>query len=208
MKSLLIVASGLLLAGCAYQVATQSSPQLDVYSNYTTKVPGKWALFVDASGLSKDVHSEGFACSAHSFPMDLRSAFQSSVVATFQNLADVEVVDQAPPMQGQSDSRYDGTIVIKAEDLRTKLNFIPGFWSGKADATVELDAGMIVDGRAGRLIGTRASGSGNDVGDSGFYCGGSSKVISDAAESAMKNLLGTLGERFSNAPQIRDIKSR
>lgn len=126
-------------------------------------------------------------------------------MATFQNLADVDVFDQAPPMD-QSASPYRGVILIRAEDMRTKLDFVPGFWSAKADATVELDAGMIVTGKSGRLIGTRASGSGNEVGDAGMYCGGSSVVISHAAESAMKNLLGTLGERFANAPQIRGEK--
>src|SRR5438105_15370169 len=93
-----VVALGLLTSACSYQVQTVSAPQLDVYSNYEHKVPGKWALVVDASQFTHSVKPEGLNCAAHNFPLDLRSSFKQSVIATFENIVDsAEVMDAAVP---------------------------------------------------------------------------------------------------------------
>lgn len=72
------------LGGCSYQVQTVSAPQLDVYSNYSDKVPGKWALVIEDDAFNQNVHSEGLACAAHSFPLDLRGTFRQSAISTFK----------------------------------------------------------------------------------------------------------------------------
>lgn len=206
MRSISLAAlAALSLCGCAHQVQTLSAPELNVYSNYADKVPGKWALIVDDNGaLTQNVHSEGLACAAHSFPMDLSSSFRQSVVATFQNLlGEADVVDHPIPLDSLSARGYAGEIEIKADTLSVKLNFIPGFWSATADADLELSAGLIATGPKGRLVGTRASGRGHESSDAGLACAGASVAIGNAAQKAMKDLLGELGERFSNAPQVR-----
>ena len=192
------------LSGCTYQVQTVSAPQLNVYSNYTDKVPGKWALVVDDGAFNQAVHSEGLACGAHSFPLDLTATFKQSAIATFQNITgDVDVLDRPIPIEGLAAGGYSGSIEIKADNMSVRLNMIPGFWSAKADADIELDAGLIATGPKGRLVGTRASGRGHESSDAGSMCSGSTTAIEHAAESAMRALLGELGERFSNAPQVR-----
>jgi hypothetical protein len=199
-----LAALGMSLAGCAYQVQTVSAPQLNVYSNYTDKVPGKWALIVDDSAFNQTVHSEGLSCAAHSFPLDLTTTFKQSVIGTFQNIVgEVEVMDHPLPMDGLAAGGYNGQIEIKADNMSVRLNLIPGFWSAKADADLELDAGLIATGTKARLVGTRASGRGHESSDAGSMCSGATVAIGHAAESAMKDLLGELGERFSNAPQVR-----
>jgi hypothetical protein len=87
--------------------------------------------------------------------------------------------------------------------MRSHLTYDPGFWSVKADARIEIDVGLIVDGPAGRLVGTRATGKGDSIGDAGYYCGKTAGVLGSSAQGAMKDVLGVLGERFSNAPQLR-----
>lgn len=195
------------LGGCAYQVQTISAPQLDVYSNYSDKVPGKWVLVLEDDTFSQNVHSEGLACAAHSFPLDLRGTFRQSAISTFQNIAgEVDVMDRPLPMDQLASGGYSGEIDIKADNMAVRLNLIPGFWSATADADVELDAGLIATGPKGRLVGTRASGRGHESSDAGMACGGATVAIGHAAQSAMKDLLGELGERFSNAPQVRPEK--
>jgi hypothetical protein len=199
-----MAALGVIVSACSYQVQTISAPQLDVYSNYERKVPGKWALVVDASQFTHSVKAEGLACAAHNFPVDLRSSFKQSAAATFENIVDsLEVLDTEVPAETLINRGYAGVISVKAEDLRSRLIFEPGFFSSTADTTIELDAGLTVYGPRGKLLGTRGTGKGDGNSESGAFCGGSTKAIEHASESAMKDLLGVLGERFSNAPQIR-----
>ena len=199
-----VAALGLILSACTYQVQTVSAPQLDVYSNYENKVPGKWALIVDSSQFTHTVKSEGLSCAAHNYPLDLSSSFKQSVAATFENIVDsVEVMDAPIPAETLTSRGYSGVISIRAEDLRSRLIFQPGLFTGTADVTVELDAGMTVFGPHGKLVGTRGTGKGEGNSDAGQFCGGATDAIGHASESAMKDLLGVLGERFSNAPQVR-----
>jgi hypothetical protein len=196
--------AAVLLSGCTYRAQTMSSPQLDVYSNYSQKVPGRWAIWVDTENLVKEVHSQDYTCSLHVYPLDIRSAFRDSVISTFQNLVqNVEVLNRPVPVQDLVARGYSGLIYIRGEDLRSHLTYDPGFWSVKADARVEVDVGLIVDGPNGRLVGTRASGRGEAVTDAGYFCGKTTDSLAQSSQAATKDVLGVLGERFTNAPQVR-----
>jgi hypothetical protein len=197
-------ATALFLTGCTYRAQTMSSPQLDVYSNYTQKVPGRWAILVDTDNLTKEVHSQDYTCSLHVYPLDIRSSFRESAVSTFQNLVqNIEVLNRPVPVQDLVKQGYAGLIYVRGEDVRTHLTFDPGFWSVKADSRVEIDVGLIVDGANGRLVGTRASGKGDAVTDAGYFCGKTTASLAQSSQAAVKDVLGVLGERFTNAPQIR-----
>jgi len=199
-----ICVAALALGGCTYRAQTTSSPQLDVYSNYSQKVPGRWALYVETDNLVKEVHSQDYTCAAHVYPLDIRSSFRESAVGTFQNLVQsLEVLNRPVAAQDLTQRGFAGMIYIRGEDIRARLTYDPGFWSVKADSRIELDAGLIVDGPTGRMVGTRGSGRGEAITDAGYFCGGTTAALGQSSESAMKDLLGVLGERFTNAPQVR-----
>lgn len=197
------------LQACAFQATTMSAPNLNIYSNYAVKVPGKWLISIDASQANQDVHVEGMTCAAHHYPLDFSSSFKQSVLGTFQNLADeVELVDTPPPASTLGAQGTTGVIHISLDQVNTRLEFIAGFWSSKARSDVELTGGMIVDGPNGRLLGTQASGhGGSDGSEEVTGCGDGAIVLGHASEAAMKSLMGSLGERFSNAPQLRQGKA-
>jgi hypothetical protein len=73
---------GVFLSACSYKAPTQISPAYNVYTNYSDKIPGRYALHVDGSKFSEDVAVSGFACSAHTFPVDARYAFEACVRET------------------------------------------------------------------------------------------------------------------------------
>lgn len=197
-------AAALALGGCTYRAETTSAPQLDVYSNYSQKVPGRWAIYVDVDSLNKEVHSQDYTCAAHVYPLDVRSAFRESAIGTFQNLVqNLEVLNHATSSQDLVQRGFAGIIYIRGEDMRARLTYDPGFWTVKADARVELDVGLIVDGPAGRLVGTRGSGRGEAITDAGYFCGKTTNALTQSSEAAMKDVLGVLGERFTNSPQVR-----
>ncbi len=179
-----------------------TTPNLNVYSNYTNKVPGKWLLMIDAGNGKMDIHSDELACSAHVYPIDVTESFRSSVTKTLQNLTDdIQVTDAPGAASTVAAQGYAGVIRVKLEQLQPRLEFLAGFWTTKARADMEIDGGLIVDGPSGRLLGTEASGHGSDEQSGG--CPEGAKALGRATEEAMKSFLGEIGERFSNAPQLR-----
>lgn len=193
-----------MLSGCAYNAPVTVSPNLNVYSSYGNRLPGTYALFIDAEAFSQKVHPTGINCAAHNFPLDMQDTFRQSVVSTLQQL--VEEVDVVPtPLTADELARTGkrGQIIVRADSMTARIQFIPGFWSATAESDVDLSANLSVDGPGGRLLGTTAEGEGTAQGEAGGLCGGGADVIAQAAEKATKHLLGELGERLSNSPRIR-----
>jgi hypothetical protein len=199
-----LAGAALTLGACAYNAPVAISPNLNVYSSYGDKLPGSYLLYVESSGLVQRVKPTGLSCAAHSFPLDVQSAFTSSVVKTMEQLVEsVEVVSSPVATAELGRTGKAGMIIIRAENLRARIQFIPGFFSATADANVELSASLSVDGPGGRLLGTTAAGDGANQGGSGGACEGGATVLGQATEVALKELLGQLGERFSNSPRLR-----
>ncbi|MDB5437060.1 MAG: hypothetical protein JWR47_3317, partial [Phenylobacterium sp.] len=177
---------------------------LNVYSSYDDKLPGSYALYVDSELFSQTVRPTGYNCAAHTFPLDMRDTFKQSVVKTIQQLVEeVEVVQT--PLSGEALARSGkrGQIIVRADGLTARVQFIPGFWRASSEGNVELTANMSVDGANGRILGTTAEGAGTAQGEAGLMCGGGANAVATAAEKATKQLLGQLGERLSNSPRMR-----
>ena len=70
-------------------------PAYNVYTSYQERLPGKYALVVDAGDLAGDFKVRGYACAAHTYPLDAREAFGTSVAKTFEQLVEeVDVMDR------------------------------------------------------------------------------------------------------------------
>lgn len=199
-----VIAAAGLLGGCAYNAPVAVTPNLNVYSSYGEKLPGSYALYVDGEAFSQTVRPTGYNCSAHNFPVDMRDSFRQSVVKTMQQLVDeVEVVQNPISADGLVRSGKRGQIIVRADGMTARVQFIPGFWSATSVSSVELTANMSVDGPNGRVLGTTAEGTGTAQGEAGLMCGGGADVVAQAVEKATKQLLGQLGERLSNSPRMR-----
>ncbi len=194
------------LGGCAYEAPVAVSPNLDVYSSYSEKLPGSYALYVSADNFDATVRPTGLGCSYHNYPVHLANAFKPSVIKTIQQLVEnIEIVDHTLTEDEIKKSGKRGMIVVKGDTLNARILFVPGFWSQAATSDVELSASLTVDTPSGRALGTEAEGSGNGQADGGQFCEGGATAISRATEKAMKHLLGQLGERLSNAQKLRAI---
>ncbi len=203
----LALAGACALTACSYDVSTMSSPQLNIYSNYTNKIPGKWALTVFVNDIGQDVGATGFACSANHYPLTVSSAFAQSSYATFQNMIDdVRALPRPIPASELAQNGFRGIIRVKAEELRARLLFLSGFLSNTAQSDVEIDASVTVDGPGGALVSTRATGHGSASNEGGMYCEGGALALQLAAERAMRDVLGQLAERVADTPALRKPK--
>lgn len=194
-----------LISGCSYTAPTDINPATNIYSNYSDKVPGRFALYVDADEMAGDYKVSGYACSAHTYPVDARNAFIGSVQSTMENIVEeVEIVSR--PMDGATilSRELDGMILVEAQDLDIDLTVIPGFWSASMEADAEVTVSLVVDGPSGRLMGTHVEGDDDYKAESGGACEGGAIAIGKAVEEAIKEALERLGEKLSNSPRVRN----
>jgi hypothetical protein len=199
-----VFVAGLFLSGCAYNAPVGVSPNLNVYSSYGDKLPGRYALVVESDAFNTDVKPTGYNCSAHHFPLDLREAFAASTAGTLRQLVqDVQVLPRPIPAQELANQGFAGEVIVTAETISARVQVVPGFWSSSASSVVEMSAGMTVDTINGRALGTSAQGFGDAQNDAGAMCGETATAIGTATEKAMRQLLGQLGERLSNSDRLR-----
>ncbi|MGN6146882.1 MAG: hypothetical protein ACTHOP_25210 [Mesorhizobium sp.] len=192
------------VSGCQYKAEPLPIAAYNVYSSYGDKLPGKYLLYVDASALSRSIKPSDMNCAAHTFPIDMRTGFTGSVRKTFEPLvAELQVVDKPVDRADLAAQGARGMIMVKGEELDGRLRVVPGFWQAGMETEVELAASITVDGRNGRLLGSTVGGDGNAQGDAGGFCEGGAKAMTDAAEKAMKQAVGRLGEALTNSERVR-----
>lgn len=203
-----LAAVALVITGCAYNAPVAVAPNLNVYSSYSEKLQGRYALVVESEAYNQTVRPTGYQCSAHTFPLDMQEAFRQSVIQTMRQVVDdVEVVQSPLSSDALARGGLKGQIIVRADSMTARIQFIPGFWNVSTDSNVDLTANMSVDGPTGRLLGTSAEGTGHAQGAAGAFCGGGANAIAEASEKATKQLLGQLGERLSNSPRLRTASS-
>ncbi|MFC6486910.1 hypothetical protein [Nitratireductor sp. GCM10026969] len=192
------------LTGCQYTAEPLSVAAYNVYSSYDGKLPGKYLLYVDGNKLNKTIKPSDFNCAAHSYPLALSSGFTGSVRKTFANLVEtVEMVD-IPVDRSELPARgARAMIMVRGEEVNGRLRVVPGFWVAGMETEVELAASIVVDGRRGRLLGTTVGGDGNAQGTAGGFCEGGSAALTEAAEQAVKETVGRLGEALTNSERVR-----
>lgn len=203
-KILALVSVSAAMTACTYQVPVVATPNLNVYSSYSSKLPGNYLLYVEDDALVQSVKATGIACAAHSYPVDARAAFRDATLQTVEQLVEhVELVDT--PVQADLLTRQGkaGMIIVRGNEIQARFVMVPGFMTSSSDANVDMTASVSVDGPGGRLFGSEASGSGHANGPSGGMCSGPEQAIAEATGKAMKQLLGQVGERMSNAPRLR-----
>lgn len=197
-----------LLSACSYKVEAPIAPSYDVYSSYSDKVPGRWAILVNGNPLKGDFKVSGYNCSAHTYPLDAEQAFDTSAVRTLENIVESAEEVKMPLSRDQLlQDGYAGLIRLNGEDLDVDLDVVPGFWSVQMEARVQLTAALAVDGSSGRLLGGRIASEADSKAEAGGGCGGGADAISKATQKALKRLMEELGEKVSNEARLRQVNS-
>lgn len=192
------------LSACSFEAKPAPVAAVNVFQSYDSKVPGRWALYVEGAAYKREATMIGHVCSAHRFPFDAVEAFKASVVTAVRNIVeDLVVVDTLPPAASLRQQRLAGVIRVQAETLTARIGFVQQFWSGQATARVDMVANAAVDGLGGRLLGTSAEGSGASD-RSVRNCGEGAGALAEASEQAMKRLVTSIAERVANSPRVRE----
>ncbi|HBF28518.1 hypothetical protein [Rhizobium sp.] len=192
------------LFGCQHEAKPLSVASYNVYSSYSEKLSGRYLLYVDGTKLYKDIKPSDLNCAAWNYPLKLSDGFSGSVVKTFGNLVgELEQVGELPTAEQLKSKRAKGIIIVRGEDLNGRLRVVPGFWQAGMETSVEVSASIVVDGPNGRLLGTTVSGNADAQTSAGAFCEGGANSLIQAAEGAMKEVVGRLGEALTNSDRVR-----
>jgi hypothetical protein len=194
----------LALSACTYTAPATTAPSYDVFSNYDNKLDSRVALIVDSNELQEDVRVSGFACSAHTYPIDARNEFRTSVIKTFENLVrEVEPVDDPIDVTQMNKMGYDTVVYVQSEDMDVDLRVIPGFWTADLEAETEIAASIRAETPEGRALGRTVEGDGEGRAESGAACEGGAQAVGESVAQAIEDTMRRLGERLSNSQRLR-----
>lgn len=191
------------LAGCTYSVEPQTSEPAPVFTAYTDKVPGKWALLIDASHATAALQAEGLRCSQFDYPLDLTKSFVQTTAAAFKGVAeDVRIVDHPLSRSEFASQAYTGVITVRVDSLRATVK-VEGMFDATATADTEIDGTILVVKGGQRMVDTGETATGTSQRDAGLTCGGSADAVSAASNDAVQDVVRKLAEQFANSHDVR-----
>jgi hypothetical protein len=191
------------VAACTYPVETPPAEAVRVLTAYTNRVPGKWALIVDASKASTTLEDAGTRCSQSDYPLDLSRVFTQTADATFKTVADdVQVSDHALSKSDLASGGYAGVIIVSVSGLRANLK-TDGVVEARAAAKTEIDGAILVVKDGERMVESRQSGQGDAERDTHIDCTGAGEAVAAASDTAIQDVVGKLAEQFANSHAIR-----
>jgi hypothetical protein len=191
------------LAACSYQIETSPTEPAPVVSAYTDKVPGKWALLIDADKASTTLEAGGVRCSQFDYPLDLTQSFGRTAQATFKTVADdVRLSDHQLSRAELASGGYMGVITIRVTELRAKVG-VTGVIDTHAAAATEIDGTILVIKAGDRVVDTSESGKGEAERDAGIVCGGAADAVAAASDDAVQDVVRQFAEQFANSHAVR-----
>jgi hypothetical protein len=194
-------------SSCAYEAKPVAVPAFDTVTSFSSKISGKWLLYIEGSKMDAVIRPRDLNCSAHTFPVSGSSSFSGSVRQTLGNLFDSLDVVGSPISVSEARARgARGLVVVRAERLDGFLQVVPGFWSAKLVSDLEATATVSVDGASGRLFGQTFDARGRDEADAGLFCSGGAESVQRASQKAVRDLVRRLGEGVANSDRVRQAK--
>jgi hypothetical protein len=186
----------LVLGACSHPAQVSVAPAEPVYSDYDRKLPGRYALYVDAQAAGQERQLQ---CGFHSLTFDARGPFRQSVLITVRDVVEEVVPVERPlPAAELAAQGYDGQIRIEASDIDVEFYTIDRGVYLEAHVEVELDARLRVDSPERTVLDRVVSAEGEGEADAGIVCSGADGAVSAALTQSLQLLARRLGEPLAN----------
>lgn len=200
----------LLATGCArtYQAPMESVQNINVYSSYEGKIQGIFDIIIniDPALAAKDVKPATFICGAHTFPIDVTSTLKTSIYAATEKIFEqINERTDIPSAEIMLKEQKAGYLIVRLKEFEPVLTFVPGFFSGTANASCETALEVeIRDKKNVKVFETAVSGNRSASGDAGTMCGDGAKVMAEATKKSFRETLERYIERLSNTAKLRE----
>lgn len=200
-----LVLIALVSSACTYTAPPVKPQTVEIDSNFKEKIPGKFAIFIASEKMNGQVRILGQACSGNKYVIDARDSFRTSTYKTIENL--VESLERvAAPLSNEDilARNLTGLIDVRVKALDIDMQVVAPMWGRiKLDSEAEIELRVKVEGPHGRLLSARIEGDERLKSHPGILCERTAKVGGKVVRKAMKETLELLGERLSNAPELR-----
>ena len=199
----------LFASGCArtYKAPVESVQNINVYSSYEGKIRGSFDIIInlDSGFAIKDVKPSTFICGAHTFPVDISTILRTSIyTATEKIFEQINERTDIPSSEMMLKEQKTGYIIVRLKEFEPVITFMPGFFSGTANASCESALEVeIRDHKNVKVYETAVSGNRSASGDAGSMCGDGAKVMAEAVKKSFRETLERYAERLSNTEKLR-----
>jgi len=172
----------LFASGCArtYKAPVESVQNINVYSSYEGKIRGSFDIIINLDpGLAiKDVKPSTFICGAHTFPVDISTILRTSIYAATEKIFEqINERTDIPSSEMMLKEQKTGYIIVRLKEFEPVITFMPGFFSGTANASCESALEVeIRDRKNVKVYETAVSGNRSASGDAGSMCGDGAKL--------------------------------
>lgn len=191
------------LSACSYAVEQISPEPEPAITAYAEKVPGKWALLIEADRAIIHPEAQSARCSQFDYQGDLSNAFSRTAAATFEKVADdVRVSDHALSRAELASGSYSGVIVLRVTGVHSKVR-VDDLIGGQAIADAGFDGTILVTHDTDRLIDDSQSARGHAERAAGLACDGAADALAAADDQALKDVVRRLAEQFANSHAVR-----
>lgn len=195
------------LTGCSFNVplAAQNGSS-EIMSTKVSKTKAYVVMSPELSSLGRDV-KPGFICRAHKYPLYAGDVIRESIVQTLEGAyGSVSTSDSMP-------SSVNGTIFkFDLADFDPQLRFSSGFFTGSADANVDIGIrARVTSSNGAELITTTFRGQGHSNQDGECAVGAdalsaaTSKAIRGAMENFVDKVINTGAVQQTAAPQTAQL---
>ena len=222
LRFLLFTVLFIMLSGCATkpEALVTPSPVHQIYSTYENKIPGKYALHVDAAAFQGDFfddsaeHVLNYQRKWHYIAMDARPAFQSSTLKTFQIVFDT--VSLVPEPLGEDELReeeWSGQIIVMVNNVETDMVSTHRDCFGLYYCTIDRIVHVTTKATATirkpnrEELSFSATAKETHLETAGFendlYA--AARALGKATSDAIEEVLRLLVEQVSNSPELRGV---
>lgn len=193
MKYVIVAACLAALGGCAHKAEVQGTSA--AYEVMADRKAAGTAYVVVSDDLAKleRIVKPGFACGAHSYPVNFGPAIRASIARTVEGAFNDATVLTSESLSPKSGSMF----VFRLDEFNPRLRFLPGFFVPTADASVEFSMRVSATNAAGKVYSTTTvRGTGQATEDGGCEVGAS--VLANASQKALRVALESFVSRVIN----------
>lgn len=123
----------ILLSGCAHAPVTNIEPiPLGTIEAGKNKIPGKYALVIDAKKMHGTYYSTSTTCSFYEYPYDVRKSYANLLLQALNS--SIESVELIESNQKPKTESYSAVISIETASMETKFNIKRGIFTDDAIA--------------------------------------------------------------------------
>lgn len=198
------------MVGCSYKTFVAPVYGVNTYSTYEAKIPGKYALIVDAPShiLDANVHPSSTVGADATFEVSFSESFVASVKALNEDIfSSIVVASVVPSVERMKQDNLSGYILITCKFFESDTRSVSGMFSTGVSATANFGFDYTIRNSDNEHLITGLVSSSRNASSQGGTFGTTAsdniKVLQEAIQRSLRDDLEQYAQRVTNEPKLR-----